>query len=573
VKVPADVDLKQAAFATIAAIAIQGVRQADLRLGEKAVVIGLGLLGKLIIQILLAAGVEPVGIDIDEAQVKSTAEIGASLAINRNNEGLEPMVASFTGGHGADAVIITASSSSTDPVNLAGILCRRKGKVVIVGGVPTGFNREHYYKKELDLRMSCSYGPGRYDPVYEEKGIDYPVGYVRWTENRNMQAYIELLKNNKLQVNKLISHSMPLEKAPEAYNMILKSEEPFSGIVIVYDTEKEAKQKVILAEKTAEPVQPNVGVIGAGNFARNTILPVLNKKCHFIGVSTAFGHDTRYIADKYGFGYATSNADDIFSDQTINTVFILTRHNLHAPYVIKALQKGKNVFVEKPLALTTESLEEIRETYHSTLNTQHSKPGSPRLMVGFNRRFAPFVQEIKTLFPAEQPKAVHYRISAGKLSRDHWAHDPEIGGGRILGEVCHFIDLAVFLSGGTISSISANNLKDSDHLLDTLNINIGFDNGSIATISYLSNGSSLLPKEYLEVFCLGQTVVIDDFKNMTIYDSKVSKTRLKKTDKGHKQELTLFLEAIKTGNPSPIPFEELYESTKATFAVRDAIKR
>lgn len=568
VNVPKQVDLKHAAFATIAAIAIQGLRQADLRLGENCVVIGLGLIGQITMQLLNTSGITSIGIDIKEEQVRLAQQNNAYLAINRNNENIEEMILHHTHGIGADAVIITASSSSTDPVELAGKLCRKKGKVVIIGAVPTGFSRTDYYKKELDLRMSCSYGPGRYDPQYEEHGHDYPIGYVRWTENRNMQAYIDLLIKNKLNMDTLISHVFDFADAPDAYRMILERSEPFCGILIRYDIEKELKSKVILKEKSFSPAEPNVGLIGAGSFAKNVLLPGMKGLCNLVGVAAAHGNNARYAAEKYGFNYCTDKADEIIEDGNINTVFIATRHNLHAEYVIKALKKGKNVFVEKPLALTPDELEEIHRVYQSI-----AKPGNltPRLMVGFNRRFSPHMLKVKSLFLPQQPKAMNFRINAGMLPKDHWVHDPEIGGGRIIGEVCHFIDLAMYIADSNITSIYANALKEPNNLMDTLVTNLSFENGSIANISYFSNGSKKVPKEYFEIFCNGQTVIIHDFKTMEICGKSISKIKLKTQDKGHKKELSLFFDSIKNGDQSPISFDEIYHSTAVTFSVIESL--
>jgi polar amino acid transport system substrate-binding protein len=568
VNVPKQVDLKHAALAAIAAIALQGLRQANLRLGENCIVIGLGLIGQITVQLLNAGGITSIGIDIKEEQVRLARQNNTHLALNRNNQNIEETILHHTHGIGADAVIITASSSSTDPIELAGKLCRKKGKVIIVGAVPTGFSRTDYYKKELDLRMSCSYGPGRYDPQYEIHGHDYPIGYVRWTENRNMQAYIDLLAKNKLNIDLLISHVFDLSDAPEAYRMILERSEPFCGILIRYDIEKELKSKVILKEKSFPPAEPNVGLIGAGSFAKNVLLPRMKGLCNLVGTAAAHGNNARYAADKYGFNYCTDKADEIIADENIDTVFIATRHNLHAEFVIKALEKGKNVFVEKPLALTAKELEEIKEVYHSLLTTHHSPP---RLMVGFNRRFSPHMLKVKSLFLPQQPKAMNFRINAGTLPKDHWAHDPEIGGGRIIGEVCHFIDLALYIAGSNITSVYANALKEPGSLNDTLVINLAFENGSIANISYFSNGSKQVPKEYFEIFCNGHTVIIHDFKTMEIYGKSFSRMKLRTQDKGHKKELSLFFDSIRNGKQSPIPFDDIYHSTAVTFSIIESL--
>jgi len=566
VKIPDTVETRQAAFATVASIAIQGLRQADVRFGENCCVIGLGLIGQITMQVLNAAGVKSIGVDISDAQVKLAEACGADLALNRDCPDIEKTIYDFTGGFGTDAVIITAGTSSNDPVEFSGRLCRQKGKVVIVGAVPTGFSREHYYKKELDLRMSCSYGPGRYDPEYEEKGIDYPIGYVRWTENRNMQAFVDLLSRGKLNIEKLITHTFPLEKAADAYQMILDRSDNYAGILLKYDLEKEIKPKrIIVAEKTTRASEPNVGLIGAGSFAQNILLPRMKGLCNMIGVATARGNNSRYVADKYRFNYCTDNSDDIFEDSKINTVFIFTRHNYHAGNIIKGLKAGKHVFVEKPLAMNIEELESVREAYDK-------QRGNCHLMLGFNRRFSPHVQKINELFSDEAQKAINIRMNARAVPDTHWVHDPELGGGRIIGEVCHFIDLAMFIAGSEITSVFANDMYDTKGLCDTVSISLKFSNGSVASISYVSNGNKSVPKEYIEVFCNGRVAIIDDFKKMTIHGKKKSKFNLSSQNKGHKEEVVRFLGAIKNGSKCPVPFQESYLSTLATFAVIDSIK-
>ena len=568
VNVPKSVELQHAAFATVASIALQGIRQSELRLGEYSVVIGLGLIGLITIQLLKAAGIKAIGLDIDSRQVELAKAIGADLALEISREDLEGIVLDFTKALGVDAVIITAGTSSLDPINLAGKLCRHKGKVVVVGAIPTGFDRESYYKKELELRMSTSYGPGRYDPVYEEKGIDYPVGYVRWTERRNMQGIIDLIDGKKIQLEKLITHIFDFKDAVNAYQMILEKSEPFVGILLKYETNREIKTKIKINEGVAEKSSPTVGFIGAGSFAQNVLLPVVQEYSEMIGVATARSNNARYIAEKYGFQFCTGNADEIINDDRINTVFVATRHNLHGEYVLKALNAKKNVFVEKPLALALDEFNEIQSFY-----TSISSPLSPKIMVGFNRRFCPHIQKIKTLFSENQPKAINYRINAGIIPSDHWVQDPEIGGGRIIGELCHFIDLTMFLAGSKIDHLSANVLNTSEALLDTLVVNLAFENGSIASISYFSNGNKSLPKESLEIFEFGNVAIIDDFKQLTLYQGdKRSTANLKKQDKGHREEVKRFLASVRHGQPTPIPPDEIFHVTSATFKVIESIK-
>ena len=567
VEVPANVDIKHAAFSTIAAIALQGIRQADLRLGENCAIIGLGLIGQLTVQMLKAAGVHTIGIDIEPAQVALAQETGCNLPLERNRDDLENRIMEFTSGFGVDAVIITAGTSSLDPVELAGRLCRKKGKVVIVGAVPTGFSREHYYKKELDLRMSSSYGPGRYDPVYEEKGIDYPIGYVRWTENRNMQAYLQLLAAKKINIDKLITHEFDFAKAPEAYQMILEKKEPFVGIVLKYDIDQPIRPEIRLRETRVKVDEVNIGFIGAGSFAQNMLLPNVYQLANMIGVASAKGNEARNVADKYGFDFATGDAEEIISNKDINTIFIVTPHNLHAEYVLKGLKAGKNVFVEKPLALKLEELGEIEKYYQSLPASER-----PGLMVGFNRRFSPHILKIKNLFSDQIPKAINYRINAGHVPPEHWVQDPDIGGGRIIGEVCHFFDLCMFIAASEPVTVSANVLQSAQSLMDTLTVNISFKNGSIASIAYFSNGSKELPKEYLEVFSANQVAIVYDFKSMEVYGKKMTKTKLPRQDKGHKQELIEFVNALKEGKTLPISFGDLYISSLAPFKIIESIQ-
>ncbi|MBK7852330.1 MAG: bi-domain-containing oxidoreductase [Bacteroidetes bacterium] len=560
VKLDPSVPMEHAAFTTLGAIALQGIRQADLRLGENCVVIGLGLLGQLTIQMLQAAGVRTMGIDIDSRMVKLATDNGCDLAIERGRADLEQQILHFTNGQGTDAVIIVAGTDSTDPVDLAGSLCRKKGKVIVVGAVPTGFKRPNYFKKELDLRMSCSYGPGRYDPEYEEQGLDYPYAYVRWTENRNMQAFVELLRTGKLNLKSLLTHTYNFQDATKAYQLILEKQQPFIGIVLKYDSDKELKTSVHLREHKADPASPAIGLIGAGGFGQNFLLPAMKGKGQFVSVATARPHNARNIADKYGFASCTGNADEVVSNPAINTVFIATRHDSHAEYVLKALSQKKNVFVEKPLCLREEELEGIRKAYADS--------GS-LLMVGFNRRFAPFVTKIREQFREGVPVAINYRINAGIVPADHWIHDPAIGGGRIIGEVCHFIDLCMFIARSPITTLSARWMEDAAGLHDTVTIGLSFANGSTANISYFSNGNKLVSKEYLEVFGSGMVAILDDFKTLSLAGKSMSKSSGNQ-DKGHQAEVAAFLAAVQNGKESPISADDLFMSTLATFKVLES---
>jgi predicted dehydrogenase/threonine dehydrogenase-like Zn-dependent dehydrogenase len=562
-KVHPSISLKHAAFTTIAAIAMQGIRQADVRLGEHAVVIGLGVVGQITLKLLKAAGVRTIGVDIDEKQVSIARENGADLALNRNTPELEEIIAEATGGHGTDAVIITAGTSSLDPVELAGTVARRKGKVIIVGAVPTGFSRKNYYKKELDLRMSSSYGPGRHDSDYEEKGIDYPIGYVRWTENRNMQAFLHLLKDESINIDGLVTHEFEFESAKEAYQMIVDRTEHFAGVALKYDTSKTLKKSIELSSAAHTAAAVKIGFVGAGSFAQNFLLPAVKGKGALINVATSRGNTARNIADKHGFSKCTGDANEVLQSDDLNTIFIATRHHTHAQYVLDGLRNGKNVFVEKPLCMTEDELEEIKVAYGE---------GKNRLMVGFNRRFAPHIQQIKNAFSDDLPKAINYRVNAGAVPTDHWIHDPKVGGGRIIGEACHFIDLAMYVAGSPITAVSAQSLDRANGLNDTIVVQLRMANGSIASINYFSNGSKDLPKEYLEVFCGGQTAIVEDFLQMRLLGSNSSKSKLSTQDKGHFAEVDAFLSAVRDGKPEPIPFADSYLSTLATFKAIESLQ-
>lgn len=568
VKVPREVDLKQAAFTTIAAIAIQGIRQTDLRMGENCLIIGMGLIGQMTSKILSASGIHSICVDVSDKQVQQAKEAGIANVYNRNMAGVEDIIAGFSKGNGVDAIIITAGTSSLDPVEFAGKVARKKGKVVIVGAVPTGFDRANYYKKELDLRMSMSYGPGRGDSDYEEKGIDYPIGYVRWTENRNMQSFVDLLALGRLDISGLISHTYSLENAPEAYDMILSKQEAFNGIVLEYDQELVPERRVALKSTIFPAQDANIGMIGAGNFAQGTLLPKMKGNCNFVGIATARGNMARYVGTKYAFNYCAGSADELFTDNNINTMFVTTRHNSHAEYVIKAIESDKHVFVEKPLAMNEVELTAIREAYEKAVERGTAK----HVMVGFNRRFAPAVTQISKLFAASHAKSINIRINSGVMPPDHWVNDPEIGGGRIIGEGCHFVDLAMFLAGAPITSVSANALEDAHRLYNTVTINLEFANGSVAAVNYFANGNKNMPKEQIEVFCGGTIAIIDDFKTLTVYGNGVKKTKFKGQDKGHETEVLAFLDAIKNGKPQPIPFEECYASSLATIKVLESIR-
>lgn len=566
VKLPEGANLKDAAYNTLGAISMQGVRQADLRLGENCVVIGLGLLGQLACLILKASGVNVIGVDIADAAVEHAIKNKAvDHGYSRNTGGIEDKILNATNGIGADAVIIAAATSSLDPVNFAGAVARKKGKVVILGAVPTGFDRDpHYYRKELELKMACSYGPGRYDLDYEEKGHDYPVAYVRWTEKRNMEAFQQLLSTDRVNIDYLTTHEFDFEDAPKAFDLVVNKSEPFIGIALKYDTSKKQIQEPIVTNASKTVGEINISFIGAGSYAQGNLLPNIpeNSKIQKVGVLTNNGTTSKRVAEKFKFEFCASREEDVLDNKT-NTLFIATRHDSHGPYVLKGLRNQKNVFVEKPLCLCLEELEEIKEVRNSS---------GKAVMIGFNRRFAPFSTVVKKKL-GDGPMTIIYRVNAGSIPKDTWIQDMEIGGGRIHGEVCHFIDYLTFMNGSKPTRISANALPDPDSLNDTVNILIQFENGSSGVVSYYANGSKELPKEYIEIYSSGTTAIINDFKELKIYGKgKPFRKKFLNQDKGQKEMVEAFLNGLLKDGAAPIPFEETYAVTRSTFAVLESIK-
>lgn len=567
VKLPENTDLKAASYNTLGAIALQSIRQADLRLGETCAVIGLGLLGQLTGLMLKASGVNVIGIDVSEPPVKLAQQHFAGLALTRNTPGIENQIAEYTNGLGADAVIIAAATNSTDPINFAGAIARKKGKVVLLGAVPSGFDREpHWYKKELELRMSCSYGPGRYDLNYEEKGIDYPAAYVRWTEKRNMEAFQQLLAGGTMDIGYLTTHEFSLEDAPKAYDMIVTKSEPYLGIILKYNTEKPVQLQNKVKTGETKPVSKiNIGFIGAGSYAQGNLLPNIHRNNEIVckGVLTNTGTTSKRVAERFGFEFCSSNENDILDSHEINTLFIATRHDSHAEYVLKGLESNKHIFVEKPLCLTLSDLEKIR-------NKKYGISNNLQIMVGFNRRFSALSTILKDQI-GNGPMSMIYRVNAGHIAGDTWIQDMEIGGGRIIGEACHFIDYLTWLNGSLPVSVYATALPDAGGFNDTVNINITFGNGSTGVVAYYANGPKSMPKEYIEVFHNGSSGVINNFKELRMFGKTKQKKKLLNLDKGQKIMVELFLKSILNGEPL-IPFEEIYSVTKATFAVLESIK-
>lgn len=562
---PQEVGFEDAAFTTLGAIAFQGIRQAEVQAGSTVVVIGLGLLGMLSLQILKASGIRVIGIDTQKEKVEQARNLGAGLALEREAPGMEALVLEYTRGLGADAILITASTQSTDPVELAGTLAGKKARVVVVGNVPTGFSRKHYYRKELDLRMSMSYGPGRYDPTYEEKGQDYPAGWVRWTLQRNMQAFLDLIAEGQMQPSLLISQTFSLEEAPQAFDLLLEKQAGNLAMLLRYAPGEKIPARI---ENAASPVRgsaPGIGLIGAGSYALNILLPEIKKHASLRGVASARGLSAKAAMDKFGFAFASGETDEVITDPESQAVFILTRHNTHASYAQKVLEKGKHVFVEKPTALHPQDLMTLRETLAS-------RPGQ-MLLTGFNRRFAPASREVMAALPDGLPRAIHIKVNAGILPQEHWVHDPEQGGGRLVGEGCHFIHLACFLAASRPLEVMAAGMREAGGKEeDSLNVLLRFENGSIASLSYFSNGHPDLPKEKVEVSCGGISAHILDWKQWEIFGKKKVAKRLKVADKGHAGIVASFMDAVKRGGSAPIPFEEQYEGMMMSFAAQRALR-
>ncbi|WP_431110082.1 bi-domain-containing oxidoreductase [Winogradskyella poriferorum] len=567
VKLENDANLKDAAYNTLGAISMQGVRQADLRLGESCVVIGLGLLGQLAALILKASGVTVIGIDVSEAAVNQAVENKVvDLGLTRNAAGVEEQILNATKGHGTDAVIIAAATSSLDPINFAGAIARKKGKVVVLGAVPTGFDRDPYwYRKELELKMACSYGPGRYDLNYEEKGIDYPLPYVRWTEKRNMEAFQSLMATKRIDISYLTTHEFEFDNAKDAFDLVVSKSEPFTGIALKYDTSKDISKAKIATSDTTKLGKVNISFIGAGSYAQGNLLPNIPESTEVgrVGVLTNTGTTSKRVAEKFKFQFCATEETDVLDDKT-NTVFVATRHDSHGLYVLKSLQANKNVFVEKPLCLLETELEQIIEAQAANKKA---------VMVGFNRRFSPLTKKLKKAV-GNNPMTMIYRINAGAIPKDTWIQDAEIGGGRILGEACHFIDYLTYLNGSLPTKITASALPDANQLNDTLNILIQFENGSSGVVGYYANGSKAMTKEYVEVFSAGMSATLSDFKELKIYGKgKPKKKKLLNQNKGQKEMVEAFVDGLLKDGQAPIPFEEIVAVTKASFKVLESIKR
>jgi len=571
VPLPAAVDFEAGAFATLGAIALHGFRLAETQVGESVAVVGLGLLGLLAIQIAAASGCRVIGVDLDPRRVALAQGFGVKAVLRAR---AVEAVGAFTAGRGADAVLICADTPSADPVELAGAIARDRAHVVATGAVGLQLPRKVYYEKELSFVNSRSYGPGRYDGSYEEGGHDYPLGYVRWTEGRNLEAVVGLMASGRLDVRPLITHRFPVEQAPEAYEVITgKTRQAFLGVLLTYaeDAPGAADRRVQLAPAHRQPAGAvKLGVLGAGNFAGAVLLPAIRKQKDVarVGIASAGGLHAQAAGRKFGFAYAASDEIEILDDPAVNTLAILTRHDSHADLVVKGLKAGKHVFVEKPLAVDAAGLKKVQAALKKA-------PGL--LTVGFNRRFAPLAVRLQEFLDGRsEPLYMHYRVNAGYLPLSHWTQDPLQGGGRIVGEGCHFIDFLTFLAGAAPLSVHAAGLPDNGkYRQDNVSLTFTFPDGSLGVVDYLADGDKAFPKERVEVFCGGAVAVLDDFRSLELVRDgrrRVLRSALKQ-DKGHAGEWAAFARAIREGGEPPIPYTQLFGVTRASFAAVEALTR
>ena len=572
-KVPPQVSDEEAAFTVLGAIALQGIRLVQPTLGETVVVTGLGLIGLVTVQLLRAHGCRVLGLDFDPAKLELAKQFGAEVV--NLGAGADPVAAAqaFSRGRGVDAVIVTASTKSNEPMHQAALMCRKRGRIVLVGVTGLELSRADFFEKELTFQVSCSYGPGRYDPSYEEKGNDYPVGFVRWTEQRNFEAVLDMMADGRLNVKPLISHRFSVTEAEQAYELVGGSA-PSLGILLEYPTAAE-KPEATLRQSTvklpAAPGAPTTGAasiafVGSGNYATAVLIPAFKDAGARLKVVASSGGVTGVHAGrKFGFESTTTDTDGVFTDPDVQAIVLSTRHDTHADMACKALRAGKHVFVEKPLALKHEELGQIEQAIAE--GTRNGR--APMVMVGFNRRFATQVQKVKSLLKGVTgPKSFIMTVNAGAIPAEHWTQDREVGGGRIVGEACHFIDLLRFLAGSAITGhrVSVMDTKTRD----TVSIELSFADGSIGTVHYFANGCKAFPKERLEVFAAGRVLQLDNFRKLTGFAwPGFTKMNLWKQDKGQKACASAFVQAVASGGASPIPFEELLEVARVTIDAAD----
>lgn len=570
-RVPEIVSDDAAAFTVIGAIALQGLRLVQPTLGEVVVVTGLGLIGQLAVQLLRANGCRVLGIDFDPAKLMMAKAFGAEVVDLKAGEDPVQVATRLSRGRGVDAVLVTAATRSSEPIHQAALMCRKRGRIVLVGVTGLDLSRDDFFKKELTFQVSASYGPGRYDPNYEEKGQDYPVGFVRWTEQRNFEAVLDMLADCHLDVQPLVSHRYKLDQTEAAYAVVGGSE-PSLGILLEYPTREEKSDAEMRATTvcvgTHKPVAvgtgqaPAVAFVGSGNYATGVLIPAFKEAgAHLQSVASSTGVSGVHAGTKYGFVETTTDTDKLFSDPTVDALVISTRHNSHAAFVLQALQAGKHVFVEKPICLTLRELDEIEVAY----SRLHELGTAPLLMVGFNRRFSPQVAKIKSLLTGVTgPKSFVMTVNAGEIPSDHWTHDREIGGGRVIGEACHFIDLLRFLAASPLVAHARMAMDSANG--DTVSLQLGFADGSIGTVNYFANGCKAFPKERLEVFAGGRVLQLDNFRRLKGYAWPGFKDmNLWRQDKGQKACAAAFVNAIRDGGVAPIPFAEIVEVSRVSI--------
>jgi len=577
--VPEAARLEDAAFTTLGAIALQGVRQARPTLGESVAVIGLGLVGQLTAQLLKANGCIVLGMDLDAGRCALAGRLGCD-AVADSDDALAALVSERTKGVGADAVLIAASTKSNGPVQLAAEVSRDRGRVVAVGLVGLEVPRRPFYDKELDLRLSRSYGPGRYDPNYEEGGQDYPIGYVRWTEGRNMAAFLDLLANGRVDVSPLISHRFAIDDSDKAYALITGEDaRKAMGVVLQYgESESVAdRTRVALSTDRRSPVASStplrIGLIGAGMFAQGTLVPALGRvqDVSLRAVCSASGLSARHVAEKAGAAYCCSETRELLGDSDLDALLVATRHGSHADLVMAAIESGKPVFVEKPLCVSSLQLDAIEQTYKKALENGLA----PLVQVGFNRRFAPLAQEMWAFLEGAGPLVMTYRVNAGAVPPDSWLNDPEMGGGRIIGEACHFIDLMQFLCGADPIRVMAMAMEDrgASPRQDNVVTQVAFGDGSVGSLQYVSGGDKAFGKERIEAIGSGRVVALDDFTRLELVRGGRRRVRRRLgQDKGHAAELEAFVSAVRSGGPAPIAFHSQVMTTRATFAAIDSLQ-
>ncbi len=583
-KIPESVDNESASFTVLAAIGLQGIRLAQPTIGETFVVQGLGLIGLMTVQMLLANGCRVLGIDFDSARCNLARQFGAStVELSKGGDAIAA-AAEFSRGHGVDAVLICASTKSDEAIHQAAEMCRKRGRIVLVGVVGLNLRRDDFYKKEISFQVSASYGPGRYDPKYEEQGHDYPIGFVRWTQQRNFEAVLDMMAAGTLNVKPLITHRFAIDDAAKAYELL--DDANALGIVIEYPDDSSRDQTVVISRSNGCAMQqstPVLGFIGAGNYASRVLIPAFKRaNVELDTLASSTGVSSVHHGRKAGFAQATTDLSTIWNSPRINTVVIATRHNSHAAQVVSALKAGKDVFVEKPLCLTLGELEEIRNGV-STQRPRSEQAGHPILMVGFNRRFSPHIQKIKRLLDeVTAPKSFIMTVNAGAIPADHWTQDSGSGGGRIIGEACHFIDLLRFLAASPISEFDRSFMASSTR--DTVTITLKFADGSVGTIHYFANGSKSFPKERLEVFTVGRVLALDNFRKLAGYGwPGFSKMNLWSQDKGQATCVKAFVESIRHRDKAepgthhreavqrsrrsngPIPLSEIFEVAEVTI--------